>query len=581
MASKAEILHKISKELIRNFDHLPYDDINDVQKVIRDGFLQRGRQEGESIVLFDKDVKAETDDDALVNYIHQRMSFDVDFGTPYDIPIDNLVFDPDGSVLGNGIPTLLLYDYGYGNVSGGGDLIQIIDIVNEYNNLEGALSVNFQDNLSQYVTFVTGSIPIDPEKAKEVLDTTIYELLPPETNRQDLIDDFFLQWDLLKGDKPPFTADIDFDAIPDTFGSGDNVSYPGNQEEIESGQNTYSENHDIVYRPSDGFITRLDKHASGTVNQNKTMERLYYELGEYLSDVVKETPPVDDDRPEYESKSDGYLKKRNLNQGIIIRKQEGLDVGLERIVNVSENHEYADPDDEWGVSYEQGPSYLVDGFSISMWVRFLDKTNRGTLFNYGNPLRSKDPKGFMLETYVLDRDEEIGATGITWGQHGESLAPSEYFYPRKKAERFVRLVVMDHLHPAGPRLYDSHVGVTNQNRINAVPEFGETGTAIWGKGPEVNLLAHARVPIDFEEWYFIVATYNPFIDEKSHFDGDGNPNLGEFGYCPNDNCYQDGDFWRGHILSSGYVDNSGLGAKCKVEIISKTDLLRARGYKVQ
>ena len=28
------------------------------------------------------------------------------------------------------------------------------------------------------------------------------------------------------------------------------------------------------------------------------------------------------------------------------------------------------------------------------------------------------------------------------------------------------------------------------------------------------------------------------------------------------------------------VSNSGLGAKCKVEIISKSELLRARGYKI-
>ena len=32
--------------------------------------------------------------------------------------------------------------------------------------------------------------------------------------------------------------------------------------------------------------------------------------------------------------------------------------------------------------------------------------------------------------------------------------------------------------------------------------------------------------------------------------------------------------------SSSIVSNSGLGARCKVEIISKSDLLRARGFKV-
>ena len=29
-----------------------------------------------------------------------------------------------------------------------------------------------------------------------------------------------------------------------------------------------------------------------------------------------------------------------------------------------------------------------------------------------------------------------------------------------------------------------------------------------------------------------------------------------------------------------YVTNSGMGARCKVEVISRSELLRARGYKV-
>ena len=41
------------------------------------------------------------------------------------------------------------------------------------------------------------------------------------------------------------------------------------------------------------------------------------------------------------------------------------------------------------------------------------------------------------------------------------------------------------------------------------------------------------------------------------------------------------DFWRGNVQLDGqYTHHSTYGAKCKVEIISKTDLLRARGFKV-
>ena len=40
------------------------------------------------------------------------------------------------------------------------------------------------------------------------------------------------------------------------------------------------------------------------------------------------------------------------------------------------------------------------------------------------------------------------------------------------------------------------------------------------------------------------------------------------------------DFWLGYMSdASTYTTSpSGLGAKCKVEVISKSELLRARGY---
>ena len=73
---------------------------------------------------------------------------------------------------------------------------------------------------------------------------------------------------------------------------------------------------------------------------------------------------------------------------------------------------------------------------------------------------------------------------------------------------------------------------------------------------------NTQVPIDFSEWYFIVATYNPSIDE------------GNSTHHPSDP-----DYWRGNVNTDGtYTHHSTYGNKCKVEIISKTDLLRARGF---
>ena len=51
------------------------------------------------------------------------------------------------------------------------------------------------------------------------------------------------------------------------------------------------------------------------------------------------------------------------------------------------------------------PKYLSKGFTISQWIKFRDKVSQGTLFNYGNPLRDKNPKGFKLETVVVKEDD--------------------------------------------------------------------------------------------------------------------------------------------------------------------------------
>ena len=40
-------------------------------------------------------------------------------------------------------------------------------------------------------------------------------------------------------------------------------------------------------------------------------------------------------------------------------------------------------------------------------------------------------------------------------------------------------------------------------------------------------------------------------------------------------------FWLNHVTQAGTLTaNSTLGARCKVEVISRSDLLRARGFKV-
>ncbi len=82
-------------------------------------------------------------------------------------------------------------------------------------------------------------------------------------------------------------------------------------------------------------------------------------------------------------------------------------------------------------------------------------------------------------------------------------------------------------------------------------------------------MTNTRIPVDFNEWYFISATYNPNIEEiVSH----------EEYY---ETFANNRDFWKNNVNINGdFVAQSNLGSKCKVEFISRSDLLRARGYKV-
>ena len=54
----------------------------------------------------------------------------------------------------------------------------------------------------------TGACEIDIEKAKQILDTTIFELIPTNTTRQTRINKFFTEYEFLKGLIPAATVPI-------------------------------------------------------------------------------------------------------------------------------------------------------------------------------------------------------------------------------------------------------------------------------------------------------------------------------------------------------------------------------------
>jgi hypothetical protein len=455
--------------------------------------------------------------------------------------------------------------------------------------------------LSQFVTFNTGSTDIDSIRAEQILNTRISELLPTELTRQQRINKFFAEFLQLIGDVPNFDLDVDFDNIMDTW----------DDSEIQPQQDLYHSGSSVTQNPTTGNIVRLDRHAKDTINQNKTLETLRNTLNKHLTDIDKKIEPdIVDGRPEYQNRGDGYLKIRSLNQSILIRNEQGNDVG---IVGSDVNN----------------PTFLDTGFTIGMWVRFLDRTGGGTLFNFGNPVRTTEPKGFRLETYTLYKNDKLRPDfDYTWMEYimshtigstyshpqipenMEYFAADNTFFQDNDYERFVRLIVRES--NGQPR--ESNTGARwakegaifsrqNHSGMNRIPSNG-LYPIIWPETIEEadthypnRLLSYTRIPVDFNEWYYVVASYDPDIDED-----------GSFGYI--DTYAPDGvhslsffsEFWNGNVMPESqvasaeqiaanpdnltdetmigkYVTKSGYGNRCKVEFISKNDLLRARGFK--
>ena len=91
---------------------------------------------------------------------------------------------------------------------------------------------------------------------------------------------------------------------------------------------------------------------------------------------------------------------------------------------------------------------------------------------------------------------------------------------------------------------------------------------------------YLRIPIDYKEWYYIVATYNPQIAEDDSFNKTWSGLVPGTEETVDINFNENKLFWQNHLTLGNFpTANSGNGARCKVEMISKTDLMRVRGFK--
>jgi len=527
--------------------------VEENQKFISNGRLKVGGGTG-VLALFQKDIKANEED--LNNSI--AIDDDNDDNTPDVLQsLQEIANNIDFASL-----TISITDGPEIGLTGGGSAYNGRDIT-------PLLFVDGTNplNVSQFIPLIQSGSVVDVGKAEEFLDTNIYELLPESDTRQARIIRFFQELNaLLPPNSPEFDLfDSEGNAISDNRVDRNSLgNWIGAEQYSQDNSISYAQdNTDGNIDEEDAFIHRL-KIGSGEVDPNstnstRTIEDIYNTIEPYLRDILEDPILPQDDRPEYRNQSSGYLKFRNPNQGIVVR-------------NTNQDFiEGLNPDN---------PTYLQDGFTITMWVRFLDKVSEGTLFNFGNPTRGENPFGFKLETYVLNKDDDCPHSQYsTWG---DAVVDNDYntnAFDNSTTARFVRLVINNN-----GQLRDSHVGAESINNPN-LKRFDKLNTVIPFLDYDLmdtpdngsRLINTTFMPEDFNEWYFICASFNPTIEEDLSHDSElGNSILQ---VTPN--------YWLNHIVPSTdataeffYTNNSGYGNQCKVEIISRSDLLRARGFKV-
>ena len=353
-----EVLDLIAETLITN-GVVNSETIRDHQKTVRNGIIAIGLEHvNDPIVLFDSDIKANEED---------MFAMDLEGDATNDlVTLSGIVTNihDAGFIIGDITITSSTGDFGadiYLTCTAMGLDINITPVIQSDGN---------PYNVSQFINIINDISNIDPAKANEFLDTRIFELLPGRRTRQQQIDDFFAAYGNLKGHIPGGGT------FPvDDYG---NLYTPEN----------YNREHDISYvqeNPGDSgaisesvsFITRLNADTNQG-NTSKTLQYLRDDINVYLQDIDQELEAdIADERPLYINKSEGYIKIRNLNQGIVVRKQEGTDIGIEKLIAIGDTEDFGP---EHPHKDGEGPSYLMDGFTISTWVRFLDKTSKGTLF---------------------------------------------------------------------------------------------------------------------------------------------------------------------------------------------------------
>ena len=187
------------------------------------------------------------------------------------------------------------------------------------------LTTEVLEALSQFVNVRQQQTIINTDTAQEVLDTTIYELLPGSQTRQERIAKLFTEFNDLLGPAPiesvdgSFNIDVDNDAVNDTW------------DDLTPGQEYWHEIHGIHpdTNPHTGNIIRLEDDATNHGVAGQSLESMRNIIDNYLRDLdFNYNQDYQEERTEVVPGEKSYLQVRHMNQAIIVRNEEGKDLGI-------------------------------------------------------------------------------------------------------------------------------------------------------------------------------------------------------------------------------------------------------------
>jgi len=278
------ILDKIAEKIIQETNISP-ELVKQNQKTIRDGIIQVGRDNSEKLILFQTDIEANQEDLKSTSGTETLRSI-----------VEQIEDVNQAEIIVDGVNVFISYKIDGENIT----TIDLTPLLTEIStNEDGTQTILNPLNVSQFINLEKKTTSIDVEQANEFLDTNIYELLPDGSNRQQQIDDLFVQLNELL---PPPIGD-------EQWGLDDNGRVNRNEDTDEwIGSQDYYLNNSIssaqnneagAVEEEEGLITRLTDNESEQ-NSLQSIESLRDRLNTYLKDVDESAVELEDERPEYQ-----------------------------------------------------------------------------------------------------------------------------------------------------------------------------------------------------------------------------------------------------------------------------------------